>query len=364
MGISYSDIGGTAGSGDNTGFVPEDLETIASNISHSKAWLASTLKKTPMTDVSKYWVIDTYADPADNAKADGVAFDDANTLADRRSRVHNFAQLFEVPIRVTNTSRRVNSVGESSDNYIHQYNHAIVQIMRDLELALLTQSPTGTKNSGSGTSQNRHMGSLGSWIQTNGETSATRPAGTITVHARNQDTGAVTTTTAANTGSANGSTLHTGGTARDLTADLINLNLQQVFTAGQGMPTLAYMSPSLKTGFSAALAASNGGIIRRDVMNDDKVNIAFNVLMTDFGYEITAMANDVFAKDPNTSQETAGTVMILDTDTIELGVLGELEENEIGQVGDSTQSQLVCEKTLIVRNEAASVIMRRLQNVA
>jgi hypothetical protein len=293
----------------------EDLTDVIYDISPSETPFMSSIGKSKATAVFHEWQTDSLAAATtNNAAVEGADASDA-TLSPT-TRLGNYTQILQKTIKVSGTLDSVNKAGRKSEK-AYQLAKASNELKRDLETILLANQG---RSAGTTNSTARKMGSLLSWIKTNTDANTTGDPTTIGVSTR------------------------TDGTTRTFTEALLKTVVSEVFVSG-GSPkilmvgALGKQKVSTFTGLSAYRYNVNGGT------GGSQATIvgAADVYLSDFGSMSVV---------PNRFMRTRD-ALILDPEYAALAYLRPFQTNELARAGDSDKTQVLCEVTLEVKNEAA-----------
>jgi hypothetical protein len=293
----------------------EDLTDVIYDISPTETPFMSSIGKTKATAVYHEFQTDSLAAATtNNAAVEGADASDA-TLSPT-TRLGNYTQILQKTIKVSGTLDTVNKAGRKSEK-AYQLAKASNEIKRDLETILLSNQG---RSAGTTNSTARKMGSLLSWIKTNTDANTTGDPTTIGVSTR------------------------TDGTTRTFTEALLKTVVSEVFVSG-GSPkilmvgALGKQKVSTFTGLSAYRYNVNGGT------GGSQATIvgAADVYLSDFGSMSVV---------PNRFMRTRD-ALILDPEYAALAYLRPFQTNELARAGDSDKTQVLCEVTLEVKNEAA-----------
>jgi hypothetical protein len=297
----------------------EDLSDVIYDISPMDFPFMSNIDKVSATATYHEWQTDSLRDAAANIALEG---DDATgATMTPTTRLGNHCQILQETVVVSGTQRTVNTAGRA-DDYSYQVARSGKQLKRDLERAL-TQNQ-GSSAGGIGTG--RSLASLESWLATN---KAVQGGASVA--------GATTPGFAAPfVGPTDASTV---GTFTKANLDAV---IQSCWTNG-GEPDTIMVGPYNRTkvsGFS--------GISTLETRADQGMDItligAVDMYKSNFG---------VLKVVPNRFQRDR-TAFVLDMEYFALAELRSMQVNPLGKTGDSDKAQLVCEVTLVSRNEAAS----------
>ena len=193
---------------DTTG-IREDLTDVIYNISPEDTPILSALPRTAAKGTKHEWQLDALAAPAANSVIEG---DDATIDAMvATTRAFNFTQIQDKVIALSGTQSSVDAAGRA-DEMAYQIAKKSKELKKDMEFALIK----GTVQEAGDATDARDLGSIPTWIKTNGDAGT---SGTLS------------------TGS--GTDLPGSGTDRDLTETILKTVIQEVYTS-----CLLYTSPS------------------------------------------------------------------------------------------------------------------------
>jgi len=166
------------------------------------------------------------------------------------------------------------------------------------------------------------LGSLPSWIATNGSVGAT---------------GSMST--------GGGADLPNGGTDRDLTETILKAAIEDVYVSGGDLDLLV-VPPSVKQ----VISGFNANTTRFGPAESRTEYAAIDVYSSDFG-DIQVVPNRVMA----TTAEKQ--IFLLQSDMAATAYLRDFQVADLAKTGDSEKKQLLVEYTLEMRNEAAHGII-------
>jgi hypothetical protein len=287
----------------------EDLSDIIYNISPTDTPLMSSIGKTKATAVLHEWQVDSLAAASlSNAAVEGADASSA-TLA-VTTRAGNRTQIFQKTIQIAGTLEAVDKAGRKSEK-AYQLAKASSEVKRDMELTLLSNQIASNGDSTTA----RTLGGLQAWLNTNGDFGTSGVAG------------------------ASGTTARTEGTDRTFTEALLKTVVKEVYTSG-GNPKVLMVNPAHKQTVSAF-----AGIAAQRYMAPS------NEATTIIG------AADVPNRFMNATNACDETAFVVDPDMLAIAYLRPFSTNELAKAGDSEKTQLICEATLEVKNEAAHGII-------
>ncbi len=294
----------------------EDLIDVIYDISPTETPIMSTLARTKATAVFHEWQTDSLsAATAANAAVEGA--DGVSATISPTTRLGNYTQIVQKVVQTSGTLEAVNKAGRRSER-AYQLAKASSELKRDMETIITANQG---RDQGSSTSA-RKLGAILSWLKTNTSkgTSGTDPT-TIGVSTRSD------------------------GATRTFTEQLLKDEVAAAFDSG-GNPTMLVVGSGLKQKVS-----SFAGIAAQRYMapGDQPTTIigAADVYMSDFG--TLSVVPDRFMRTRD--------ALLLDPEYAALSYLRPFQTNDLAKTGDSEKTQLLCEFTLEMRNEAASAIV-------
>ena len=298
----------------------EDLSDVIYNISPTDTPFFSSVGKTKATAVLHEWQTDSLAAATlSNFAVEGDTASDATMSP--TTRVGNRCQIAQKTVKISGTLQAVDKAGRKSEK-AYQLAKASAEIKRDMETTLLSNQIAANGNS----STARKLGGLQAWLSTNGDFGTSGVAGS------------------------GGTTARTNGTNRTFTEDILKVVIKEVYAAG-GNPKVLMVNPAHKQVVSAF-----AGIAAQRFMapaNEPTTIIgAADVYLSDFG--TVSVVPNRFMTSTNSCDDTA---FVLDPDMAAVAYLRPFQTNELAVTGDNESTQLLCEYTLEVKNEAAHGII-------
>lgn len=294
----------------------EDLIDVVYDISPTETPIMSTLARTKATAVFHEWQTDSLASATSaNAAVEGA--DGVSATISPTTRLGNYTQIVQKVVQTSGTLEAVNKAGRRSER-AYQLAKASSELKRDMETIITANQG---RDAGSSSSA-RKLGAILSWLKTNTSkgTSGTDPT-TIGVSTRSD------------------------GATRTFTEQLLKDEVAAAFDSG-GNPSMLVVGSGLKQKVS-----SFAGIAAQRYMapGDQPTTIigAADVYMSDFG--TLSVVPDRFMRTRD--------ALLLDPEYAALSYLRPFQTNDLAKTGDSEKTQLLCEFTLEMRNEAASAIV-------
>jgi hypothetical protein len=279
----------------------EDLSDVITNISPTDTVFMSNISKTKVKGKYTEWLTDSLTAAANCAVTEG---NDA-VLADGHSqtRVGNYTQIAAKWFSVSDTLEAVDKAGRKSDI---AYNTSLFlkELARDMEYGLLNNALATSTDP-------RSAKGVKGWITTN-DTSFT-----------------------------------TGTSVTTLTETLFNDVIQACWGQG-GNPTMVLAPAKMKRKISAF--TGNSKLTTNMDADQKKIILSVDYYESDFGI-VKVYATRFLATDDDSNYDS---VLILDKEKWQLGVLQGLKTEKLAKTGLSTKIQMSTEYTLISRQEAAS----------
>jgi hypothetical protein len=147
-----------------------------------------------------------------------------------------------------------------------------------------------------------------------------------------------------------GTTARTNGTNRTFTETLLKTVIKEVYASG-GNPKVLMVNPAHKQ-----LVSAFAGIAAQRFMAPSNtpttIVAAADVYMSDFG--TVSVVPNRFMTSTNSCDDVA---FIVDPDMAAIAYLRPFQTNELAVTGDNETTQLLCEFTLEVKNQAAHGIL-------
>jgi len=298
----------------------EDLSDVIYSISPTDVPFMSSIGKTKATAVLHEWQTDSLAAATlDNYAVEGATASDATMSP--TTRVGNRTQIAQKTVKISGTLQSVDKAGRKSEK-AYQLAKASSEIKRDMETTLLSNQVAASGDS----STARKLGGLQAWLNSNYSGGTSGVAGNL------------------------GTTARTDGTNRTFTEALLQTVVRSVYASG-GNPKVLMVNPAHKQ-----LVSAFTGIAAQRFMAPSNtpttIVSAADVYLSDFG-AISIVPNR-FMTSTNSCNETA---FVLDPDMAAVAFLRPFQTNELAVTGDNESTQLLCEYTLEVRNQAAHGII-------
>jgi hypothetical protein len=297
----------------------EDLEDVIYSISPTDTPFVSMIGRGKAKAVYHEWQTDALAAAsATNAAIEG---DDATILtATPTVRLGNYCQILTKAISISGTQETINKAGRKSE-LAYQIAKRGKELKRDLE-AVSSQNKGSTTGAAASA---RAMASLESWLFTNRTDLGTG--------GNNTTPGFISGIVAAPTDAS---------VAVTFTKAALDTVIQACWTAG-GDPSKILVGPYNKTkasgftGISTLYKEING-------MKQGVITSGVDTYVSNFGEHFIVPSR--FNRDK--------TVCVIDPEYWELAYLRPFQQFELAKTGDSERRQMLCEVTLVSKNEAAS----------
>jgi hypothetical protein len=293
----------------------EDLEDIIYRIDPTETPFMNMVSKGKAKAVNHEWQTQALASPnTSNAVLEG---DDATTDAVTPTvRLGNICQISDKVARVTGTQQAVVSAGRDNEMSYQKVLKG-VELKRDLEAILVGTNQA--KNAGAAATA-RTSASILSWIKTNNSSGAT---------------GAAPVT-------ADGAVTRTDGNQRAFTEALLKPVLMSIWTEG-GDPGTIMVGGFNKQQFSTFTGRSTP----QENSKEKKIVNSVDFYESDFGKQSVT---------PNRFMRTRD-CLILDMEYWGVDYLRNMTTVPLAKTGDSERWQIICEYTLVSKNEKASGIV-------
>jgi len=289
----------------------EDISPIIYSVDPSEVPLLSSIPKTSASNTLHQWQTDTLrAAVSTNKHIEG----DATTAEARTSvaRIHNFTQIFKNAVTISGTDQSVTNVG-----YGKQMAHEILKVAKEQKMDMESSIFANLPFVAGAAATARQMAGLTAYIKTN-VTNITGGGG------------------ANPTGTVPGATARTNGALTVFNQAKFDACMQQVWDSG-GTPDTVYLTSAQ---LQRALGFTGNNNERATAQNG-KVSQLLSIYMTPWG-------SVVFT--PSRHQESRS-VFILQTDMLALASLRPMKNEPLSKQGDNVTRQVLCEATLVVRNE-------------
>lgn len=322
-----------AGTYDTYGMIGirEDLSNIISNIDPEVTPFQSMIGTQRIKNTYTEWQKDTLATPTTaNAEVEGFLYaytDPAPTV-----RVGNYVQILSKTAQVSKTADAVNTAGREKE-MAYQVQKRAKELKRDREKILLNNQASFAGFSTAA----RKLGGLPAWIETNAR----------------RGTGGADGGFQSSTKVVDAATDATTGDLRAFTETLTKDILQDVFINSGDQVDILLLHPKQKRVFSGFSGISE---LRTDAPRKSSKQATIvagaDMYLSDWG-PITVQVD---------RWQRARDAFVLNTEYIKRGVLRPERAVTPAEDSDANKRVLVCEETLIVRNEGALGIVADLSS--
>ena len=302
--------------------VREDLENSIYRIEQEETPIVTLADKISVKNTYHEWQVDSLV-PANrnNARVEGA--DAAESVETITTRVGNRTQIFGKEVKVSNTLEAVDKAGRDSE-YGRQKANALAELKRDLEAAIGSNEAPVIDD---GSSTAGRLGGLEAYIKTNVDATGAQGVYTSGVPAAATD-----------------------GAKRDFKESQLKAVLKKLFNVGAKPDTI------IANGTNIDIFTTFTG--RGDPVSQASDGTIFNFVdlyRGPYGGKLKIVPS-AFVAQRGTSPsftDTGRSILILDTGKYAIGTLRDTKEIELGAKGDYKSTQIVTEKTLVVRNELA-----------
>lgn len=289
----------------------EDLEDIIYNISPTETPILSALERIKAKAVNHDWQTDTLAS-ADTSNFNYEGDDASTDAATPPVRLGNVCQISDKVPRVSGTEDVIDKAGRGSEmDY---------QLMkRGKELKIDQEAILFGTNQAKSSSDPRKLASVLSWIKTN--TSKGVAGG------------------AADPTAADGTATRTDGTQIAFTEARLKTAIQSAWSNG-GKPDKLFVGAFNKQAFSTF----TGRATPMEDTKAKKIVASVDVYESDFGSLSVVPCRNIRSRD----------ILGLQMDMWAMASLRAMKTTDLAKTGDNERKQLICEYTLVARNEKAS----------
>lgn len=355
------------GSDYTSGSLREDLANFITLVSPEKTPHLSMLSTGMAKQPRHEWQIDTLVDPADNAQSSSYEFATANNVVDQPDRLSNYTQVFAKTVHISGSLMKSDMAG-AKNAFAYSAMKRKKEIARDIERQHLKwYDNEGASNANAvamayGTGDVRHMAGLSSYagIVTNVgatllQTVAGTSAGTNIANSNNGNA----ISRISNTTNFGGVAVTSDGTSAIANVALTLAHMENTFRAvseNGGNINTAQIPTGLKQHVTSLLINGTGtgaAAQRRASEMADKLNLAIDTVVTEFGFTLDLVSNYImqrFANDANS------VIFMYDSGALKRSVLSpfEMVEDKAARYGKG--AIVTCDETLEV-GDPASVAM-------
>jgi hypothetical protein len=289
----------------------EDLADVIYNVAPTETPFQATIGKGKATNTLHEWQTDTLAAANPVPQLQGGDFvGDAVTPT---ARVQNRTTILTKSLVVSDTTNAMNPAGRKRD-FVYEITKKTKELRRDMEMLL--------------------MGNTAPVVGSVSVAPSLRPlVGFYSTNITDCGTGFVAGTSTA---------AATDGTLGAFGETQLKNNIASIFTNSGMSPDYAFVSTAHKQAISGFAGPS--GTFRTNVAEDQKLNTAVSVYVSDFGS--TKIVTDIFQRNRD--------VHLINSDYWKVCYLRDLNTVDVGKQGDNTKGFVVVEFTLEASNEAAS----------
>lgn len=279
---------------------PEDLVSVVTNVSPEKTPLLSRLARgADAKQTNHEYLLDSFADGADNAAVEGAAFS-SNTLV-APTRGNNLTQIFRDDIEISGTQQVVSDPAAMP----YQVRKNLKEHAKDIEHALMA----GSQASGATNAARRMTGVINA-ITTNATTQAS---------------------------------------ASTLTEDGYNDLMELTWASTDEHPDMVFVGATLKR----AISGFTGGTTKNIDAVTKKVTNMVSIYEGDFGVQEIMLHRDV----PDAA--SGRSLVAINSDYHMLSYLRPTNITEVAKVGDSERKMLLTEMTMEHKGEKTGVVSNR-----
>lgn len=308
--------------------IREDLANIISNVDPDETPFQSMIGTQSVKNTFSEWQTDSLrAATANNAHQEGETF--TYSVPASTTRVGNHTQIMRETVVVSGTTDAVNKAGRAKELTRLEVKKG-VELKTDRETILLNNQAS----SGATSTTARTMGGFPAWLTSNDLRGTGGMDGGF-----NQTTQVVDAATDASTGD-----------MRSYTMTLLNSLLQTCYENSRGMPKNLFHSPAHKVRFSSFTGISE---LRSEAKNSGSKSGQAAIIggadmyLSDFG-PVTVFVN---------RYQRPREVLAVNPAYVTRGVLRPLHSVQDAKTSDAEKRVLLCEETLIVKNEKAHGII-------
>jgi len=269
------------------------------------------------------WSIDSLATPVStNQKIEGDEY--SFTAPSATTKLGNYTEIATKAYIITRTDEKASKAGPNSELGRERRKKGL-ELRQDMEIGLLFNkaSVAGTDTAA------RVSGGFAAWITSNDSRGASGADGGFS-------SGLVVAAT--------------NGTQRAFSKSIMDTVVLNTYVSG-GSPTVWMVAPYIKTVFSGFMQSAGTAVVNTSISGDRQVTIygGASTYVSDFG-PLDVMPNRQLARVGATAARNA---YLIDTSKVSVGIFDDIFEDKVAKIGDAERRALVCEYTLIMKNEAA-----------
>src|SRR5262245_18634393 len=270
------------------------------------------------------WQTDVLATPvSSNQVLEGDEY--AYTQVAATTRIGNYTEIARKTYIFTGSAEENTKAGPNSELGRERRKKG-TELKTDMELALLANKASAV---GDDTTNTRQSAGFAAWITSNDSRGATGTDGGFS---------AGLVAAAGN------------GTQRALIRSLLDTSILSTYTSG-GNPTVFMVSPYVKTVFSSFMQGTNTAVVNAYIRGESQATIyaAADTYRSDFGV-IDVIPNRQLARGGATHARNG---FLIDTSKVAIGIWRDVFEDRPAKTGDAEKRALLCEYTLLMKNQAA-----------
>jgi hypothetical protein len=305
----------------------EEFANAIYNIDPEETPLTSLLERENVESTHPEWSTDTLATPVtNNAQIEGDEF--SYLELDPTARLGNYTQIARKSYVITRTHEKQSKAGPASE-LGRQRRKKGVELRKDIEAACLANTASVAGSDGTA----RISAGLAGWLETNTNRGNGGSDGGF-----NENTGLVEAAT--------------DGSQRAFSKTIMDDLILQQFMSG-GTPKILMVSPYVKTVFSSFMSDASVAQFRTQVTSEQgKIVGAADTYISDFG-DVDVVPNRVMAQ---VGASLARNAFMLDPEYAAVGMFDDIKEVRPAKTGDAEKRVLICEYTLLMKNEKAHAV--------
>jgi len=292
--------------------IREDLSNVIYDVSPEETPLLSAMAKVKATNTFHEWQTNTLRGAQNNFHVEGS--DTGASAVTPTERLGNYTQIFKNSVITSGTNDTVEAAGRSNSEMAYNILRVATEQKLDMEKALFENV---ARVAGNATTP-RKLAGLGAWLSTN----------VVNIGANGANP----------SGNVPGATARTNGTQSVFNQAKFDTCMQSVWTAG-GKPDTVYLS-AFQLNKALGFVGNNN---QRQNGSTGTVNNNIAVYLTPWGSVEFQPVRENRSRD----------VWIIENDKLALATLRPMKNEALAKTGDNEHRQVVCEATLVMRNQAA-----------
>ena len=293
--------------------IREDLSNVIYDVSPDETPLLSAMAKVKATNTFHEWQTNTLRAAQNNFHVEGS--DTSAAAVTPTDRLGNYSQIFKGSVITSGTNDVVEAAGRTNSEMAYNILRVATEVKLDMEKALFENV---ARVAGNATTP-RKLAGLGAWLKTNvvniGGGGGANPTGNVP-----------------------GATARTDGTKSIFNQAKFDQCMQSVWTSG-GKPDTVYLS-AFQLNKALGFVGNNN---QRQNGATGSVNNNIAVYLTPWGSVEFQPVRESRSRD----------VWIIENDKLALATLRPMKNEALAKTGDNEHRQVVCEATMVVRNQAA-----------